>query len=365
LRLSRLGLFSAIDIGASERYDEKRDVYYTLKEAAAGAFEFGLGYGEYERYRGFFDISYRNFGGMNRRVSLRTELSTIEQRVILSFSEPRFLDKDIDFAAFLLHENKKELNYDSGNTLYRLTRETATVGIEKKLSPRFKGEFFYELSLVNTSDVQPDVILSKEDTGHLLISAIRPGIVYDTRDNPFDPREGVLAGISLKVASIALLSQTDFIKLFGYLNTYRHLAKRFVLAVSLRGGFAKGFRDTSDLPLIQRFFLGGRTTVRGYAQDSLGPKGADGNPTGGNTFAMGSVEIRTDLGRGFGIVTFLDAGNVWQNLAMNLAQTRFTTGLGLRYKTPVGPLRIDYGRKLSRREGESHGELHFSIGQAF
>jgi outer membrane protein insertion porin family len=133
----------------------------------------------------------------------------------------------------------------------------------------------------------------------------------------------------------------------------------------LRGGLAWGYDDTEELPLIERFFLGGRTTVRGYDQDMLGPKN-DGNPTGGNAFICGNAELRSYLGRGLGIVAFLDGGNVWLKVEdMKLDDIKYTTGLGLRYNTPVGPIRVDYGHKLQREKGESAGELHFSIGHAF
>src|SRR5208283_4160514 len=147
---------------------------------------------------------------------------------------------------------------------------------------------------------------------------------------------------------------------------YQRLSRRLVLAISLRGGAAQGYGDTSELPLVERFFLGGRTTVRGYDQDTLGPKGVNSTPLGGNAFVMGNFEFRTDVGHGFGVVNFVDTGNVWEKIQdINIAQLRFTTGLGLRYKTPVGPLSIDYGVKLSREKGESLGALHFSIGHAF
>jgi outer membrane protein insertion porin family len=139
-----------------------------------------------------------------------------------------------------------------------------------------------------------------------------------------------------------------------------------VLATSFRGGLAKGYNDTTDLPLVERFFLGGRSTVRGYEQDTLGPKGSDGDPTGGNSFLMENFEIRTYLGRGIGLVAFLDGGNVWTDVeSIKLRDFKFTTGLGLRYNTPVGPIRIDYGYKLDKEKGESSGEVHFSIGHAF
>lgn len=365
-RLYRSGLFADIEVSPLEKEDHKKDILYRFKEAKAGAVEFGLGYGEYEQYRGFADISYRNLFGMNKQASFRTELSSLERRFILSYHEPQFLGRDLIFRTLLLHENRKEVNIDTRGIRYRLIRNTVTSGFEKRLSDTLKSEIYYDFSVVKTSDVKPDVVLSREDVGTLIISSIRPGLIYDTRDNPFEPRKGMLAGLSFKLASSILFSETDFLKAVFYVNKYQALSKRLVLAVSLRGGAANGFGSTRELPLVERFFLGGRTTVRGYAQDTLGPKGADGTPLGGNAFAMGNLELRTDIGKGIGIVTFLDGGNVWRKSAqVDIAAIKYAAGLGLRYNTPVGPFRVDYGYKLNRERGESSGEIHFSLGHAF
>lgn len=365
-RLYKLGLFTDVEARLLDKEDNKRDVLYRLKEANAGAVEFGFGYGEYERIRGFFDISHKNLWGLNKQSSFRTELSTLERRFILSYYEPWFMEKKLAFKALLLHEDRKEKSIDKNDVRYRVRRDTASAGIEKKFSETLKAEFYYDFSVVKTKDIKPDIVLSKEDTGTLIISGIRPGLIYDTRDNPFEPRSGLLAGLSFKVATAALFSETDFAKMLMYVNRYQSLSKRVVLALSLRGGVAKGFGSTRELPIVERFFLGGRTTVRGYEQDTLGPKGTDGTPTGGNAFAMGNLEFRIDIGKGFGVVTFLDGGNVWKKTEdMDITNLKYTTGLGLRYNTPVGPFRLDYGHKLNRETGESRSEIHFSIGHAF
>ncbi|MDH5201794.1 MAG: outer membrane protein assembly factor BamA [Nitrospirota bacterium] len=364
--LYKLGLFSDVDIEVLDRYDHKKDVLIKLNEGNAGAVEFGLGYGDYERFRGFFDLSYRNLWGMNRQSSFRFEMSSLEKRYIFQYLDPWFFDVPLPFRTFFLYEDKKEINIDTRETRYRLKRYGASAGLEKKLSDSLKTELYYELSLVKTFDVKPDVILSKEDIGTLIISGIKPGIIYDTRDNPFDPKKGILSGFSLKFTSPLFFSETNFLKLIFHGSTYHELTKRIVLALSLRGGVAHGYHDTEELPIVERFFLGGRTTVRGYSQDMLGPKGSNGDPTGGNAFLCGNVEIRSSFGKGIGIVAFLDGGNVWLKAKdMDPANLKYTAGLGLRYNTPVGPIRIDYGHKLQRENGESSGELHFSIGHAF
>lgn len=365
-RLYKLGLFTEVDVDEVEKEDGVKNVHVRVKEGNAGAVEFGVGYGDYERFRGSFDVSYRNIFGMNRQISFRTEVSTLEQRYIVNYTEPWFLGKRLPFKMLLIKEERTEKTIETRETRYKLRRHTASVGFEKKFSERVKGEIFYDFSLVKTFEVKPDVILTKEDVGTLAIAGIRPGIVYDTRDNPFDPRKGVLAGISVKTASGYLLSETNFVKAVVNGSAYKALNKNFVVAVSLKSGMSQGFDKTRELPLVERFFLGGRTTVRGYEQDTLGPKGVNGSPTGGNMFILTNLELRADVAKGFGLVTFLDGGNVWKkNSDVKLSDMKYTAGAGIRYNTPVGPLRIDYGHKLGRETGESRGEVHFSIGHAF
>ena len=365
-KLYRLGLFSDVQVEPVSAPGNRRNVLIRVTEGDAGSVEFGLGYAEYEKFRGYLEVGYKNLWGMDRQILLRTEISSLEKRFIIQYNEPWFWGRPLPLRVFFLYENKREFNLDNKETLYKLRRYTLTAGVEKKLAENLKGNLYYEFSLVRTSDVKPDVVLTKEDTGTLAIGSIKPGFIYDTRDNPFNPSSGFLAGISLKMASILFFSETNFTKLEIYGSNFHKLGSRVTLALAFRGGVAYSYGKTSQLPIVERFFLGGGSTVRGYAQDTLGPKGADGNPTGGNAFIVGNVEFRTNVGRNIGLVPFFDMGNVWVKAGdINPADLKYTAGLGLRYTTPVGPIRIDYGFKLNKEPGESNGELHFSIGHAF
>ena len=241
-RLYKLGLFTDVDVDAIEKEGDVKNIHVRVKEGNAGVVEFGVGYGDYERFRGSFDVSYRNLFGMNRQLSFRTEISTLEQRYIVNYTEPWFLGKPLPFKVLLIKEERTEKTIETRETRYKLRRHTASVGFEKKFSERVKGEIFYDFSLVKTFEVKPDVILTKEDVGTLAIAGIRPGIVYDTRDNPFDPRKGVLAGISVKTASGYLLSETDFVKAVVNGSAYKALSKNFVVAVSLKAGCLRVLR---------------------------------------------------------------------------------------------------------------------------
>jgi outer membrane protein insertion porin family len=298
-------------------------------------------------------------------VSLRVGYNSLEKLYALNYTDPWFLETPLRFRSTLFLNERDEKNIDTKVIMYHYRKRGVSVGLEKQYSSTTKGEIYYDYVINDTSDVQPDIILTDKDTGKLVVSSLRPGITYDTRDNPFDPHNGVLAGATVKVASSALFSETNFVKAVFNGSIYHELSRTFVLAAAFRFGAARAWDSSQILPLIERFFLGGRNSVRGYAQDTLGPRGFLGNPTGGNAFVETNLELRTNLGKGIGLVTFLDSGNVWQKTGDIDWSLKHAAGVGLRYNTPVGPLRIDYGYKLKKEEGLSRGEFIFSIGQAF
>lgn len=361
--LYRTGLFSKVDI-TTQKKGETIDVIYNLEEAPAGAIEFGLGYGEYEKAKGFIEFSYINLFGMNKQVFSRIEVSNIEKRSYLTYVDPWFLE-DITLKTSLNFERFDYKNIDTKDILYRLQRVGITVGFEKKLFENFKVELAYEVADAKTWDVKPDIVISEHDEGKFFISGFRASMIYDSRDNPFDPRKGWLGGFSTKLSSKFIGSELNFLKTSFYLNKYTELFEGFLIAKSIRAGWTWTYGETDILPIQERYFLGGRDTVRGYAQNMLGPK-RNNQPTGGQAFLMGNLELRSSLGKNFYLVNFIDFGNVWSRVGkIKFNDLKYTAGLGLRYKTPVGPLRIDYGYKLNRERDESHGEIHFSIGHAF
>lgn len=370
-RLYGLGLFNEVSTEMIDTHRETegrhvRDVLVSLKEGKSGSVEIGIGYGDYEKFRGSFDITYRNIGGYNRQIGLRTEASSVEERIVLNYREPHFFDlPGVPLDVFLVKERKRAVNLDTDEVLYKIDRYSLVFSTEKKLLKGLKAGLSYEYSQVDTKDVEPGVILGREDLGRLAIGSVSPSLFYDTRDDPFNPTSGSLNGVIVKIANEVLLSETEFVKAIGQSSWFTELTKGLVLALSVRGGAAYSYEEDEELPLVERFFLGGRTTVRGYSQDTLGPKSDEGTPTGGNMFVLGNAELRVSPGKGFGFVIFIDGGNVWQVARDTQAKAKFTTGVGLRYNTPVGPVRIDYGHKLERMEGESEGEVHFSFGHAF
>ena len=370
-RLYKLGIFNEVsidlhDTGTKNNGGLVKDVIVTLKEGKPGSVEVGIGYGEYEEFRTSADIRYNNLGGYNREVGLKAEYSSVEERYVFHFREPWLFNRsDLTFNMFIMEEDARKVNIDTDEVLYKMDRRSFLFDIAKEITSRLKANLSYEYVFVDTKDVVPGIVLTKEDTGTLGIGSVSTSLFYDTRDNPFNPESGSINGIVMKVASTAFLSEIEYFKGTMQSSWFFRLIKRVVFAISIKGGTAYAFEGARELPLIERFFLGGRTTVRGYSHDTLGPKGGNNNPTGGNAFALANAEFRFDAGKGFGLVTFVDGGNVWRLVEDIGTELKYTAGAGLRYNTPVGPLRLDYGRKLRKEDGLSSGEVHFSFGHAF
>ncbi|KJR41245.1 Outer membrane assembly protein, YaeT [Candidatus Magnetoovum chiemensis] len=364
--LYKTGLFRIINLQIIDSGDNVKDVVLEVEELKPGAVEYGFGLSSEEGIRAFVDLSYLNLRGMDREVKFKAQISQINQFLSFSYYEPWFKIKNLPLWIDILLENRRETSLESSDVRYKINKYSAKASVEKELADRLNASVAYNFLLAKTYDVQPDVILSRDDTGTLAISSIMPSLAIDHRDNPISPTKGFYGNISLKIASQFLLSETDFAKSFGQFAYYKGINRNMTLAMSVKSGVAVGWRQTNDLPLVERFFLGGRTTVRGYEQDTLGPKGENNNPTGGNAFLMWNIEMRTNIYKDFGIVNFIDAGNVWNKVhEIKADDIKYTAGIGIRYATPVGPLGLDYGYKLNKEEGEKSGVLHFSIGQAF
>ncbi|MEW6600240.1 MAG: POTRA domain-containing protein, partial [Nitrospirota bacterium] len=205
-RLYKLGIFSEVSIEVLEGVPDKeeriiRDMLISVKEAKSGSMEISLGYGDYEQVRGTLEISYRNLGGYNRQVGFRTDQNSVERRYIFYFREPWLFNwPDVPLKIFLIREDRRGVNIETGELRYKIDKQSFITGIEKEISDGLKIGLDYEYSFTDTKDVEEDVILSKEDTGTLGISSISPSIYFDRRDDPFNPSSGSLHGLVVKYA---------------------------------------------------------------------------------------------------------------------------------------------------------------------
>ncbi|MFZ5864038.1 MAG: outer membrane protein assembly factor BamA [Nitrospirota bacterium] len=370
-RVAQLGFLREVRLEPEnpERVEAVKPLRLSVKERNAGSVDIGGGYANYEGARGFGEITYRNLWGLGRRGGLRVEGSRLERKAVLSYRHPWLFDRRIDGRAALYNEIREEENRGYERTTYG-----AGVGVERKLALHLTGAVTYDYQLNSFAALDPANPPATFDSNRANTASLTPSLVWDTRDDVFNPREGTLASAAFENAALLLGSQEQFWKTTIGASTFLPLAAPMTAALSVRGGVSNRFGETRTdrfgeallLPPTERFYVGGRSSVRGYDEDTLGPIGADGKPTGGNIFLVANAEVRAALPARFGLVAFWDGGNVWHNQRdVRWTDIKTTIGAGLRYHTPVGPLRLDYGHKLNWRAGERHGTFHFTLGHAF
>ena len=188
---------------------------------------------------------------------------------------------------------------------------------------------------------------------------------HDSRNDILNATRGIYLSNSLRYAPGFLGSDARYARYFGQFSTYRKLTDFLIYASSVRVGLGKGWGE--ELPLSERFFAGGGTTIRGFKKDELGPRDPDTNlPLGGDAVFILNQELRSTIYKKVGTAAFLDLGNVYSGISdFDPTDLRKTAGFGLRFQTPFILIRLDWGFKLDRRPGESLSQIFFSIGQAF
>lgn len=423
-RLAALGLFRRVTISELQHGpDNLRDVLVTVEEAAATTLGYGGGV-EFQKVetaefapRGFVEIGRRNLWGKNRsinlfsRVSLRRRTETvvspdtgapasvtqnsIEYRVLGAYREPKFMGRKADLQV--------AVGFEQGSrTSFSFRHRAARVALSQRYGPAWSavGQYSIQYNNIFEDRINPrdrpliDRLFPQVRIGSIAVSTAR-----NTRDDDFDPGRGGLVSLSGEVALRALGSEVGFAKTFlqGFIYRKMPTARRLVLAGGARLGLGTGLpRDVPltdsngdpilgpdgqplttrvrDLVASERFFAGGDTTVRGFQLDRLGRPETfdrDGTPIGGHAEIILNGEARLALLRNLGVVGFLDAGNVFQFVNdFALHDLRAGAGFGIRYKSPVGPIRFDFGFKLGTLQtyGTYHEDrfaLHISIGQAF
>jgi outer membrane protein insertion porin family len=191
----------------------------------------------------------------------------------------------------------------------------------------------------------------------------------DTRENIFIPLRGSYTQFFIQTVGGFLKGDNHFVKTTFSWARYNNLGKPEkinVLATRIKLGYAEQIFKDQIVPTFDRFYLGGASTIRGYTENSLGPKDQLGKDAGGKIMAIINLEYRRELFWKFGYTVFVDCGNLWSEVKdMHFTDFRLTSGLGIQFFTPIGPLRIDYGRRIILAGDEPGGRLHLSILYAF
>jgi outer membrane protein assembly factor BamA len=429
-RLAGLGVFRRVSVAADERLSGETEarVVISVLEAPDTTIGFGGGLegastavqtetGFVDRVdlspRGFFEIGRRNLGGKNRsinfysRVSFRRRdrevpvgdqsSSFTEYRVTGTYREQRAFNTDTDVLVGLTSEQ-------GIRTSYKFLRRSANLEALHRIDQRFSISGRYALEFTRLFDERVDVNdqpLIDRLFPQVRLSYFSTGVTWDARDSPLVPTRGMLLTADAEVAGRAIGSEVGYVKTFFQASKFLRLGptSKTVFATRAQLGLARGFERTvvttdesgttrtdvvSDLPISQRFFAGGTTSVRGFQIDRLGVYDplctcsvidpVTGLSLGGNSLIVLNGEIRRTVtklfGRNLGAVGFIDGGNVFARAGdLDVSRLRGSVGFGVRYDSPLGPVRLDFGFKLNRLtvagQRESGWEYHLSIGEAF
>jgi outer membrane protein insertion porin family len=369
-RLYDLGIFTRVDtaIQNPDGNEPTKYVLYSLEEAGRYSMNIGVG-AEIGRIGGgatsldspagvtgfsprfLFGISRLNFFGLGHTMSLQTLVSTLEQRALLTYVAPQFLgNPNLSLQLSGLFDRSHNIRTFSSQ------REEGSIQLAQKLSRANTLQYRYTYRKVNvlgTPLVSPELIplLSQPvDVGYLSMSFIQ-----DKRDDPIDSHHGTYTSIDFALASRAFGSETSFGRVVARNSSYYQITKNLVLARTTDFGIIERYGGLPEIPLAERFFGGGAFSNRAFPDFQAGPRDlTTGFPIGGNALFMNTVELRFPLiGDNLGGVLFNDLGNVYS--AVNKISLQFRQpnlqnfdyavqgfGFGLRYRTPLGPIRVDF-----------------------
>ena len=363
-RLSRLGIFERVQVGPLRPPSVPYvDVEIAVREGKPWRLDLGGGYDTDQGWRAFVEVGHDNLFGTGQSASLRQEVGEQGERTDLTYRSPWLFGTRLQGDATLFQEWQQEIGYDR-------TGVGGAIGVQEELFPdRFtglRGGLRYQAEWVRLSDVDPSLAAADIVPGEQIIAKITPALTLDRRDNILDPKRGSLHSVSLDLAGAPLGSDVNFVKAQLATAWYLDVLPPTVIALAGRFGLAAPIADSPALPVQERFFAGGATTIRGYPKDRVGPTDANGNPTGGNFRFVFNAEWRVPIWRWLSAAAFLDTGSVVPEVS-DLGSAKFRTGVGtgVRLKTPVGPVRFDAGYALNPIRGEDRWQLYLSIGHPF
>jgi outer membrane protein assembly complex protein YaeT len=377
-RFYDLGVFARVD-AAIENPDGETDrkyVLYNMEEAARYSVAGGVG-AELARIGGCqsclgagqtgfsarvsLDLARNNLWGLGHSFSVRTRVSTLDRRGVLSYNWPRFRNRDhLSLSFTALFQDSRDVRTFSSK------REEGSVQLSQRLSKASTVFYRYTYRRVSvdqaTLKITPFLI-------PLLSQPVRVGIVsfgwiLDRRDDPVEPHKGIYNTVDLGLAEGAFGSQRNFVRFLVRNATYHPIGKKLVLARSTEVGDIHAFHYAGNpldaIPLAERFFGGGGSSHRGFPENQAGPRDATtGFPLGGTALLFNQTELRFPLiGDNVGGVIFHDMGNIYSSLSnFSLRQRQrdqqdfdymeHAVGFGIRYKTPVGPLRVDLAYSIN------------------
>lgn len=387
-RLTNLGYFDEVSYDTEDtKKPDQKNLVVDVKETKTGAFSFGGGYSTVDQFVGFIEVEQKNFDwrnwpyftGAGQTLKARASIGNLSNGFDLSFTEPWMFDYPVSFG-FDVYRRMHDRNDETGYG-YDETVTGGDLRLGKELSEYLRGDLVYRLDQVDISNLATtnSQDLKDEAAGSpYLVSVITPSLTYDSRDNVFDTRKGDLLTGSFDFAGLG--GDKNYLKFFGRASHYFPMPRGAVLELRGRLGLANPYGNTEKMPISERFFAGGAYTIRGYEERKVGPVDSNLDPLGGASMAVGNIEYTYPLFSFLKVAAFYDVGNVWEKMGdifsnkdangvQNSGGFKSGIGLGLRIKTPIGPIMLDYGIPMDKQSGESTkksgGRFHFSASHGF
>lgn len=364
-RINNLGYFEAVDISTSAGSEESlMNVDVNVKERSTGTFSVGAGYSSVDGFVAQGSITQENFLGRGWRLNLAASLGGESTTYKLGLTDPYFLDTRWTLGAEI-YSTEREWTDFSKDTQGFAIKAGHPVGEYSRVLATYR---FENKDIYDVDDAASDYI--KDQKGNSTLSSITTTYMYNTTDNRLDPSSGTDASASWELAG---LGGTE--KFSKYVLDARHFWPwkwGSVFTVHGQLGHVHSLND-EDTPIDEKFFLGGINTIRGFESRETGPRDEKGEFIGGDTEAYFNFEYIFPMFKELKIkgVTFFDVGNSWSDDdftgedADPFGSWRYSTGAGIRWLSPMGPLRFEYGYNLDPREGESDAKFDFMIGRFF
>jgi len=351
-KLYGTGLYDSLDIQEILQTDDTIELVVSPQEAKAKELGF---YGGYDTFDGILlgaNYTNRNIDGLGRILSFFADYTGRGPDGEISYENPWFLESDLDFRAALGLSFKSLIGYS-------IQKYYGRIAFTKTFRKGIQTAAFFEAKEANVSSL---VITPESLAGPTSYQLITLGLTqtFDFRDSPTNPRSGwVLDGSASFSESIN--GSSSFARFTGRYSTYFSFGKT-LLALGIRLGYMSAVQGTAGVPIDERFFNGGSTTVRSFYETDLSPKDADNHPIGGLARSIFNVEYDVPIYGDLVAAAFVDAGGTGDTPFDN-----FATGVGggVRYNLPVGPVRVDYAVNPAPRKNQSFGVLSLSFGFAF
>jgi len=355
--MMQTGLFKQLRVEPRPLPDNTLELHMVVEEEEARELGVSLGYGTFEGPIIGAVAGDRDLFGSGRPLTANVELSANILHGEILYSDPWFLNTDYAFETRIYGQSEDWYRFNVFETGIRPQ-------ISKYLNQYLQAAVFMEGKEVTTTDegITPDLV----GPTRYFVGSGGASLTLDTRSpDQLNPRSGVIGSIIGEVASSSLASSVQFARATGRLTYYIPVTKTTLLALGARGGWMTPLSgDYLSIPLDERFFNGGSTSVRSFPERRLGPSDYHGYNIGGDTFTTFNAEYQFPLYEQVVGAAFIDAGSVGRTPG-DMGPIRYGVGPGLRYASPVGPLRLDVGFNPDRRAGERRMMIHISFGMAF